>query len=188
MMRKLSVASFASNFTKRSSSIASLHKATEDDSSTGIDAQKTAPARGEHSSSDVTTLQEAEDMSKSRLSVIQDEKENVQNDSVESLPSIMFGSEDSRAGTLRRFATTKTKSSWTPDGQRIITPPLRTSSANSLNRSRTTLLSTVSDVPIEAKENVPTVQPTWKAQKHGKRGKGAGKNRAVAEGILSIFR
>jgi hypothetical protein len=168
--------------------MASLHKATEDDPATETEAPKTAPGLEEPNSSEEIALPEVQDLIKSRLSVIQDEKENLQKDSVESLPAITVGSDDSPASTLRRFATTKIKSSWAPDGQRIITPPLRTSSANSLNQSRATSLSMAADVPTEEKENVPRATATRKASTHGKRSRGMGKNGAMAEGIRSFFR
>jgi hypothetical protein len=185
MMRKLSVASITSNFTKRSGSVASLQKATEDDSSMEADAQKTSPAQDEHGSNEAVT-QEADDMAPSRLSVIQDEKENLQNESPESVPSNMFESDDSPVGTMHAFTPRKIKSSWGGDGQRMTTPPLRTSSANSPNQNRARPLST--EVPSEEKENVPQAQPALKAPRHGRRGRGVGKNRVTVEGIRSFFR
>jgi len=85
----------------------------------------------------------------------------------------------------------KIKTGWTPDGQRIITPPLRTSSANGMNQNRTAASFSTIDILAEEKENVPqTVQvPVEKPQKNSKWGKVNGKNRAVvAEGIRNLFR
>lgn len=186
MMRKLSVASIASNFTKRSGSMASLQKAAEDEPTVDIEAVKATSA--EHGSSEAIVSPDADDTSRSRLSVIQDEKENIHNGSVKSVASSKSESDDSPVGSMHRFATKKLKGSWAADGQRIITPPLRTSSANSLNQNRVTLLSTGTEVQSEAKENVPQAQPASKPEKHGKRGKGVGKNRVMVEGIRSFFR
>jgi hypothetical protein len=193
MIRKLSVASIASNFAKRSGSMASLHKAAEDDASAETETSKSTLARSEDLSGETISMPDVDDLTtRSRLSIIQDEKENIRDGSFESLPGVPFGQNDSPAGTLRRLATLKVKRSWGTDGQRIITPPLRTSSANSLNQNRTTTLSTVTDMPIEKKENMPqiqTAQTAPAASKHSKWGRGVGKNRAVvAEGIRNFFR
>jgi hypothetical protein len=57
MMRKLSVASITSNFTKRSGSIASLHKPTEDEFVNENEIPRTySPARANHRSSDANVL------------------------------------------------------------------------------------------------------------------------------------
>lgn len=193
MMRKLSVASIASNFTKRSGSIASLHRAAEEDALAEDEVKKTSPPRAEHSSSESIKPGEIDEMTWSRLSVIQDEKENIQTDSFENHPNMKLGPNGSPGGTMRRLATLKIKRSWAHDGQRIITPPLRTSSANSVNQNRTaTPLYTVADVANEDKENVAqvkSVEATVTPQKQSKRGKGTGKNRSVvAEGIRNFFR
>lgn len=182
MMRKLSVASITSNFTKRSGSVASLKKAAEDDSSMEVDVQKISPAQDEYGSSEAAT-QEADDMARSRLSVIQDEKENLQSESPDSVPSNMFESDDT---PVHPFTPRKIKSSWGGDGQRMTTPPLRTSSANSPNQNRARPLST--EVPSEEKENLPQAQPALKTPRHGRRGRGVGKNRVTVEGIRSFFR
>jgi hypothetical protein len=136
MMRKLSVASITSNFTKRSGSIASLHRAAAEEALADGEMQKTSPPRAEHSSSESIKPGEIDEMAWSRLSVIQDEKENVLTNSFENLSNMKFGPNGSPAGTMHRLATLKVKKSWAHDGQRIITPPLRTSSANSLNQNR----------------------------------------------------
>jgi hypothetical protein len=193
MMRKLSVASITSNFTKRSGSIASLHRAAAEEALADGEMQKTSPPRAEHSSSESIKPGEIDEMAWSRLSVIQDEKENVLTNSFENLSNMKFGPNGSPAGTMHRLATLKVKKSWAHDGQRIITPPLRTSSANSLNQNRAvTPLSTVTDVANEEKENVvqaKSCESTTTPQKHGKKSKGTGKNRSVvAEGIRNFFR
>ncbi|TAQ86042.1 hypothetical protein B7494_g5624 [Chlorociboria aeruginascens] len=189
MMRKLSVVSIASNFTKRSGSMASLHKNTEDDSTPEMETSTAGNSWLDRHSSERKSLSESDDVSKSRLSIIQDEKENILRASHESLPTLNNGSNSSPASTLRRLATLKVKKSWGHDGQRIITPPLRTSSANSASQNRNTPLATVMDVQIEEKENVPRIKTLQVTQKPGKWGKGVGKNRAVvAEGIRNFFR
>jgi hypothetical protein len=188
MMRKLSVASITSNFTKRSDSMASLQKAKENDSSVEVGAHKTPQAPTENGFSEVGTLPEADDTARSRLPVIQDEKENLHNESLESVPSNMVGSDDSSLETMHMFSTKNIKSSWGADGQRMITPPLRTSSANSLNHNRATLLSTGTEILSDEKENVPRGNPAPTPSKHGRRGRGVGKNKVMAEGIRSFFR
>jgi len=191
MMRKLSVASITSNFTKRSGSMASLHKTVEDDSPTEAELQKSPSARIDHTSSGAATFADVDDLTRSRLSIIQDEKENLQHSSREG-SSIKRSPNDSPIGTVRRLATLKAKTGWAPDGQRTITPPLRTSSANSVNQTKTTTFSATTDVLVEEKENVPQIAQITAAQKprkNSKWGKGNGKNRAVvAEGIRNLFR
>lgn len=163
MMRKLSVASIASNFTKRSGSVASLHATTEDDEATDHDIPKVTPRRLRSDST--IPAYEADDSTKSKLSVIHDVKENViHNNSVEHLGSLTSAPNDSPVTSIRRLTTMKVKS-WSHDGQRIITPPLRTSSANSVHQSQgqvraTTPLSmsTITDTIGEDKENSSQVK------------------------------
>lgn len=193
MMRKLSVASIASNFTKRSGSMASLHKTAEDDESGETDVMRFTPARNENNSSESSQYKDPDDPTRSRLSVIQDEKENTQyRNSLETPGTLSPAANGSPASTLRRLATLKVKTSWGPDGQRIITPPLRTSSANSVNQNKVTSLSTVTDLGTEEKENIPQVPSALTAatsQKQGKKAKGKGISRTVVtEGIRNLFR
>lgn len=193
MMRKLSVASIASNFTKRSGSMASLHKTAEDDESGETDVMRFTPVRNENNSSESSQYKDPDDPTRSRLSVIQDEKENTQyRNSLETPGTLSPAANGSPASTLRRLATLKVKTSWGPDGQRIITPPLRTSSANSVNQNKVTSLSTVTDLGTEEKENIPHVPSALTAatsQKQGKKAKGKGISRTVVtEGIRNLFR
>jgi hypothetical protein len=193
MMRKLSVASIASNFTKRSGSMASLHKTAEDDESSETDVMRFTPVRNENNSSESSQYKDPDDPTRSRLSVIQDEKENTQyRNSLETPDTLSPAANGSPASTLRRLATLKVKTSWGPDGQRMITPPLRTSSANSVNQNRVTSLSTVTDLGTEEKENIPHVPSALAAatsQKQGKKAKGKGISRTVVtEGIRNLFR
>jgi hypothetical protein len=188
MMRKLSVASITSNFTKRSGSMASLNKTMEDDDSVDNDAPKVTYSRAQHNSSESSALPEVDEAAASRLAAGQDEKEILkQNDSIENLSSRKYTSNGSPAETLRRFATLKGQKSCPHDGQRIITPPLRTSSANSVSQSRITPRSTVSDKQCEEKENVPQAQAAQPVQT-GQKGKGIVKPRAVTEGLRKLFR
>ncbi|KAL5320978.1 hypothetical protein ACEPPN_011788 [Leptodophora sp. 'Broadleaf-Isolate-01'] len=209
MMRKLSVASIASNFTKRSGSMASLHMTAEDDESGEHDVPKVTPSRGE-CHSEPNQLSESDDPTRSRLSVIQDEKENMaQWETFENLSGMVVNANGSPVNTLHRLATLKVKS-WSHDGQRIITPPLRTSSANSvpMNRVTPTPMSTMTDLVIEEKgedkENVPQVQTQQRIEvlgstgkqakkekeKDKERGRGLGMSKrvGVAEGIRNFFR
>jgi hypothetical protein len=193
MMRKLSVASIASNFTKRSGSMASLHKTAEDDEPGETDVMRFTPVRNENNSSESSQYKDPDDPTRSRLSVIQDEKENTQyRNSLETPDTLSPAANGSPASTLRRLATLKVKTSWGPDGQRIITPPLRTSSANSVNQNKVTSLSTVTDLGTEEKENIPQVPSALTAatsQKQGKKAKGKGISRTVVtEGIRNLFR
>jgi hypothetical protein len=190
-MRKLSVASIASNFTKRSGSMASLHKTAEDDESCEAAPQKATATRTENNSSESNQFKDIDDSTRPRLSVIQDEKGDLQQrDSFETPGGLSSGANGSPASTFRRLATLKVKTSWGPDGQRMVTPPLRTSSANSVNQTRITQLPPVTDLGTDEKENIRQVQPVLPQeilQKQGKRSKAMGRN-VVAEGIRNLFR
>lgn len=193
MMRKLSVASIASNFTKRSGSIASLHKTADDDFINENDVPRVySPARVDQKSSEVIVQSEADDSLKSRLSIIPDEKENLLKDSFETLPGLHIGTNGSPASSLNRLATLKIKTSWGNDGHRIITPPLRTSSANSVKQTRTAVLPSAVDTLIEEKENIPqfkAISFASESPKPEKKARGFGKGaRIVPGGIRSFFR
>lgn len=193
MMRKLSVASIASNFTKRSGSMASLHKTAEDSEPGETEAMRFTPSRNENNSSESSQYKDLDDPIRSRLPVIQDEKENIQyRNSIETPGRLSPTAKSSPASTLRRLATLTVKTSWGPNGQRMITPPLRTSSANSMNQNRVTSLSTLTDLGTEGKENILHVQSTQAAtmsQTQGKKAKGKGISRTVVtEGIRNLFR
>jgi hypothetical protein len=191
MMRKLSVASITSNFTKRSGSIASLHKPTEDDFVNENEVPRTySPARVDQRSSDANVLSETDDLAKSQLSVILDEKENVLKDSLESIPGLQIGANGSPASTLNRLATLKIKKSYGNDGQRIITPPLRTSSANSLSQTKTVAPPIVTEPAIEDKENIcqgKTISIAPEPERPEKRIKGFGKSSRIVPGSFRSF-
>lgn len=177
MMRKLSVASIASNFTRRSASIASLQKASEEDLPADLDTRKPSFSKARFGFGALDAI----DIKGMPLFLDgQDDKENNQTDS-DSCRATSNRSSSGPLGSMRRLATLKVKKSWTLDGHRIITPPLRTSSAsaNSLAQSRKTSLSTVTDAVIEEKESPPPQLisfPPEQRQKlsmwkgHGKRG------------------
>jgi hypothetical protein len=196
MMRKLSVASIASNFTKRSGSITSLQKMADDEFGNEYETTRTrtnSPHRSDHSPNEANTRQDPEDLAISRLSVIQDEKENIRTGSFDTIPGIRSASNGSPASTLRRMATASVKKGLGHDGHRIITPPLRTSSANSFgqNINRVATLPNVPDMLIEEKETVQQghVSPmAHSIHKSGKKVKNFKSSRMVPEGIRSLFR
>jgi hypothetical protein len=165
--------------------MASLHKAVEEDAPAESEAPKHPPTPIEHYPRGRVTISETEDAPMSRLSVIQDEKENIMQDPFENPPALFNARNESPVGTMKRLATLKVKKSWGSDGQRIITPSLRTSSANSLNQNRTASMPTVANLPIE-EENICQVSTV---RKHEKRGKVVGLNRGImVEGIRGFFR
>ncbi|RDW84977.1 Dbl-containing protein [Coleophoma cylindrospora] len=173
MMRKLSVASIASNFTKRSGSLASLYKAAEEDAFP--DTEPKLPRRDyNYSETDATTLETAPSY----------EEKPVSSPILDSDDGL---SHQSSSASLKRLATLKFKAGWGPDGQRIVTPPLRTSSANSAAYSKPTTASTMIDVAGEDKENNTESQLDIK-QLREKKSKGAVRNRLMAEGIWNFFR
>jgi hypothetical protein len=149
MMRKLSVASITSNFSKRSASftsLASVHRPTDERHED--DAAKTPYAGGWESIVRRTSSTDAsEDATTSRLSVIQDENSPLDEKNQDFANSAKA---ESPVSTLKRLATLRMKRSWQPDGSRMITPPLRTSSANSMKRTRTP---PVIESPCEGNEN-----------------------------------
>jgi CCR4-NOT transcriptional regulation complex NOT5 subunit len=184
MMRKLSVASIASNFTKRSASIASLQKASEEASLATLDTRKPSLNNSGFGSAAIDALDEKKGL---HFFDGQDDKENTQTDS-DSCRAPTQRSTSGTLGSMRRLATLKVKKSWTLDGHRIITPPLRTSSAsaNSLAQSRKTSLSTVTDAAMEEKESPPPhLKPFPSDQRQQKLSmwKGNGKR-----GIRNLFR
>jgi hypothetical protein len=180
MMRKLSVASIASNFTKRSGSLASL---------TSIQRPADADGEYEHPNSknsyvgewDVivpenSSTVEFDEAPKSRLSIIQDEMSPLGGKS-QVLTNTTHGG--SSVGTMKRVATLRTTTDPQSKGPRNITPPLRTSSANSMRNTRTL---SVSASPFEGSEN-------RSQQKHSRWTKAAGLSRGLStDGIMGFFR
>lgn len=177
MMRKLSVASIASNFTKRSGSIASIHIGAEDEEPTKVE---TARATGPYEQIfiDASNLADA-DFATPRLKTIHTDKENAfKSESTDSLSALGGRPSESPSTAMRRFATLKGRKSWIRDGQRIITPPLRTSSANSIKQPRATSLSTVADSQCCEDKNslAPLIQvpSLMSSDKRVKKSKGLG--------------
>ena len=192
MMRKLSVASIASNFTKRSGSVASLQRAVEADAFADAEIQKYSP-EAEQGSGESSKQGEIDEIIRSRLAVIQDEKENFKSDSFENLSDTMVGPNGSPIGTMRRVGTSQGKKSWAHDRQRIVTPPLSTSSANSVNQKRNMATqSLLTETVVEEKENVSQsklIETKVAPLNHKKWRKGNGKNRsAVTQGFRNLFR
>lgn len=160
MMRKLSVASITSNFTKRSGSLASLasfHRAIEDEHETPASYHTTRrPSHNETSCECIVPgcaedHDNAEDTTKSqfRLPVIQDENLtfdfNFDENPAATNLFVPSAASDARSwassppgpvGKLKTLATLRVAKSWAGDraGAKNITPPLRTSSANSMGR------------------------------------------------------
>jgi hypothetical protein len=196
MMRKLSVASIASNFTKRSGSVTSLQRTTDDDFNNDHETIRTrtsSPNQPDHSSSEAGTRQDSDDPTGSRLSIIQDEKENIRSGSFDAITGVRSASNDSPASTLRRMATASVKKGLGHDVHRIITPPVRTSSANSFGQSlhRTVTMPNVPDMLVEEKEAAQQGNASPLAQsihKSGKKVKVFKSSRMVPEGIRSFFR
>ena len=178
MIRKLSVASIANNFTKRSASyvsLASIHHPT--DEKDDVDSTKGTYAEGcEGIVLEKSATEESDHTTVSRLSIIQDENLPF-NEKVVSLTSVING--NSPVGTLKRLVTLRANKSWQPNGSRNITPPLRTSSANSVNQIRA---APTSESPCEGNENKhQSKQSLW--------AKAAGMNRGIyTDGIRSFFR
>jgi hypothetical protein len=189
MMRKLSVASIASNFTKRSGSLASLHKTTDDDLPADTE-MSTQTTRVESSSTEGALSLDIGSKGKPRLSVIQAERGDNHKTSTSFQSSMLYSTAAISTLPLTKLATLKAKTVWASDGRRIITPPLRTSSANSVYQStnRAISSSTIPDAVAEEKENssqspqVTPVQIEAKQQKHSM-WKSNGKR-----GILNLFR
>lgn len=188
MIRKLSVASIASNFTKRSGSLASLHKTVEDDFVKENQAPEIISPATDQKTSDAQALPDTDDLGKLRLSVIPDEKENVFKDSSETLAGLHIGAKGSPASSLNRLATLKNKTKWGSEGHKIITPPLRTSSGNSHNQNRTAFLPAAEDSAYEEKENVLQVKTMSIAPEPERSGKKAKGSSIVPGGLRNIFR
>lgn len=191
MMRKLSVVSIASNFSKRSASlasIASITRAADDDSLLEAEISQSSAVVEHHSSGLANSV---DDTSRPQYSSAHPEKEHTARNSQDGYGSLR---------EVRRLATLKGKSSsrgWTHHGQSIINPPLRTSSTNSLSQPKISAQVAVPDSVMEEKENsfqlpdpavpmrlVPS-EGELKQEKQSK-WKGVGK-RKTAEGILSLF-
>ncbi|RDL36778.1 Uncharacterized protein BP5553_06130 [Venustampulla echinocandica] len=193
MIRKLSVASIASNFSKRSNSVSSLQKVAADGAVTDKEIVGPASTVPEgQSSSGMNGMPEADDAAMSRLSVIQDQRNNIRRPSVDNILACASIPPESPPSTGKRMGTPTIKKSWGHEEQRITTPPLRTSSANSLSQKRTAARSSGGDAPVEEKENIPQVQIrpiSQTLQPSAKRDKSSTKSSSMlSEGIRNFFR
>lgn len=207
IMRKLSVVSIASNFTKRSGSMASLRKAADEESHE-MDLDPRLVDR-EMQLVDSITFSDLDEALTTRLSMLQDEKENrphTKSDRPDiSRKPIAFRSASygSSMSNIHRLATVKVKAKWGIEGHHMLTPPLRTSSANNIvaqSRS-TTNLTIFPDRYSEEKENQavhsspPLTSPSSISlpsighYKSAKRSRLPSRPRTgMAEGIRSLFR
>ena len=91
IIRKLSVASIASNFSKRSSSMASINQTANEASVVEVESQRPTIHRGEYVSSEAASIFDIDDLDKPRLAAITDEKENHSQESAEMLSSLLNG-------------------------------------------------------------------------------------------------
>lgn len=193
MMRKLSVASITSNFSKRSASSASMRgtMAGEEGSKESTESKTRL-----HNYKIRDDSQRAQTPAKSKVTIFQFEKENnFRAGSTESLFAI--GSVSASPNSpLRKTSPYQVRKGWIRDGERLITPPLRTSSANSTKPVRISSLSTVADSQCAEQSSLSPLIPVPSAtasvnSASAKRSKGralALKKGAVAEGFRSFFR
>ncbi|KAL3424815.1 RSP [Phlyctema vagabunda] len=183
IMRKLSVASIASNFTKRSGSLASVHHTTDDlpglDSSTNVSDATVVEEPPRNS-----TIYPESDGRRARSETWAEEEKS---HCTERWPTHdYYDSRDQPVGTMKRLATLRIHKGWAHDGRRIITPPLRTSSANSITYHKPSTAPLVADVIMGEKENDSRVHPM---QLPGKKSRGFSRARGFgADGIWSFFR
>lgn len=185
MIRKLSVASIASNFTKRSASqpsLVSLHHQVDEN----LEAAETRRPYVEghetisKDTSQIPFVVASEEAMTARLRTAQGD--NFRDTNV-SRTSIFTGasSEENSASTMRRLATLRIHRSFHNDKIRSITPPLRTSSANGLRANRVPSGGPATYVSQE-KENQLNA-------KHSKWNRAAGINKGLStEGLKAFFR
>lgn len=108
--------------------MASLNRRVDDDDESEDHAgelfMKNTTSRADHYSSSESTYKPSDN---DRLSTIQDEKENIfQKSSAENLRA----RSNCSGNDLHRLATLHANKSWSHDGKSVITPPMKTSSAN----------------------------------------------------------
>ncbi|RFU23773.1 hypothetical protein B7463_g12568, partial [Scytalidium lignicola] len=160
VMRKLSVASIARNFTKRSASVTTTRKLPGDNESNGPDPCLLKTRQSEESSQPTMPHLKWERAQKPSLPLEQDYKDCLQGDFVLNTPRDTADCTHKR--TTRRISPSKILKKWGQDSQRMVTPPLRNSSANSIDQNRVTPVSGVSDKRIEDKENKTQPAATWR--------------------------
>lgn len=191
MMRKLSVASIASNFSKQSSSIASQKNAEDDEQSKSNNTNQYSSAKKTTESKQI----ESEPGQRSQLSIIPDDKENFSySGSFDNFTNTNSEQNSVPIGT----EALRSKKSWIIDSPRATTPSIRTPSINSSNLhkllnfpiSGPKLDSISKDIAKDdlstATENYRPAQSSWKDcrdEKLNVRGISI-----VTEGIRNFFR
>lgn len=190
MMRKLSVASIASNFTKRSISLTSItfNPPSEEEHE---DARGSSVADCAGAS---VSAQDPKNMLEKSPKLASMDDADLQFDSLfdEKLAGLTRSpTVDSPVGTMKRLTTLRVKNVLQHEGNRNITPPLRTPSANSLSQQKVArtasggsltqlCASPASDRSRESENQYPTKQGRWV--------KGAGSHHLVStEGISRFF-
>jgi len=185
MIRKLSVASIASTFTRRSVSVASTNKTVGDGDCTvtpeAPHVNNEAGARRELSVSD--------DLLPSRLSVIDDESKK------QSPKPLAVSSDEAMnsTATVHHIGITKTQATWHLEELTAGLPALRTSSPNSVHLSRgASGMSKISPCPSE-KENAPrTSRDSRKTSSHKLSSRWAKvdvlRRGVVSQGFRNLFR
>ncbi len=183
VMRKLSVASITSNFTKRSGSFASLasfHRPSEGDSVASY--TKSAPDElGKLSDRPPTSAAQDDGSTRSLLSVIRDESSPNEDETPATSKTVPQGSP---TRPVKLFPTLHEENDIFRDRRYEITPPLRTTSANGgLKSSRTPPIKIgLRHSPLHGIENRLEA-------KDSKWSKGAGLNMSFStEGLRSFFR
>ena len=184
VMRKLSVASIASSFTKRSSSNASMHMTSSgNEPAASLDAPR-VPPRG-------ASFLTAEETAKSRLSVISDEAGRGGATTPVAAAPPPPGEAVELRGTLRRVEALKLETEWAPDDRGDGFSLLRAASFDSL-RSRARRSSRSSKKAAKEGTGPPSSQETCVAssiKSTGRWGRVGIIQRAVmVEGIRGFFR
>jgi hypothetical protein len=190
MIRKLSVASITSNFTKRSASQTSLanlrHPGDEDfeiaDNKVSYNGRYESIIRG-NSEAQSTTDSEVTSQSLDsggREKDMQHGKNTIAHNSTERL--------DETLGTIRGLANIRTKKNWPLEGGRMMTSPLRSNSGNV--RTISGNIVPVNEVPstVDA-AGVGNEKENHFTPKHTRWTKAAGLNKGLsADGLRSLFR
>lgn len=159
MMRKLSVASITSNFSKRSASIASLRSPVE-----GYEQAKSTQTMvggpPTQRSFDPIAQQDSFLQIIQDSAIFQDDKENFLNSkSVETLLLLPTTPTKIIETGAEHISKGKGEKTWIRDGYRIITPPLRTSSTTSVKPVRAISLSTVTDSQCAEQNSLSPLMP-----------------------------
>jgi hypothetical protein len=172
MMRKLSVASITSSFTKRSASLASVHKASLDEAAVAGDDRSRLP-RHELKRSN-TSAYEAEDGGSLKLPIIEDEQER--KSSGGSPPTAVFQVAHV-TGSVRTLRTPSEDA--VNDGPVLELPALKSSSTNSLRLTPKKARSSKLSLAGSEKENL------CHAPKMHNKGMSRGSTRWTKVGVLN---